>query len=187
MSDLVSSAQILRLYPQADEALSERIRQAVKLVNETASPHALQAHFDVVGDLEIGGFVPAGKDIRRHLAGAGEVVVGVCTLGAGIDRLIETLEVADLALAYVLDVAASIAVENIAERECRALEKRMDEAGMRCTSRYSCGYGDFDIAGQKDLLRISGADKAFRIQVNEGGMMYPTKSITYLVGILPKA
>ena len=31
---------------------------------------SLQAHFDVAEDLSIGGFVPAGKDIRRHLSGA---------------------------------------------------------------------------------------------------------------------
>ena len=186
MSEVVSTDQILRLYPQADEVLCERIRQAVDLVNRTAFPNALQAHFDVVGDLQIGGFSPAGKDIRRHLAGATAVVVGVCTLGAAIDRLIETLEVSDLALAYVVDLAAGIGVENLAERECHSLRQQMEDRGFACTGRYSCGYGDFDIAGQKDLLRISGADRAFRIQVNDGGMMYPTKSITYLVGLIPK-
>lgn len=186
MIGVVTTDQILRLYPHADEALRERVRRAVDLVNEAAAPNALQAHFDLGADFTIGGFVPAGKDIRRHLAGATSVVVGVCTLGAGIDRLIETLQMSDLSLAYVVDVAAGWGVENLAEKACQALAARLDTEGLTCTTRYSCGYGDFDIAGQKDLLRISGADKAFRIHVNEGSMMYPTKSITYLVGIKPK-
>lgn len=187
MNEVVTVEQILRLYPRADEALEERVRQAVDLVNKTATPYSLLAHFDLGENCEIGDFCPAGKDIRRHLAGATSAMVGVCTLGAAIDRLIDTLEVSDLALAYVVDLAASIGVENLAERECKALEERLQKTGETCTTRYSCGYGDFDLAGQKDLLHISGADKALHIQVNEGGMMYPTKSITFLVGILPQA
>jgi hypothetical protein len=174
MKPAVTVTQIARLFPNADEALTERIERAVDLTNRAAVPNQVTAHFSISGELNLNGFVPAGQDIRRHLEGADAVVVGVCTLGAGIDRLLEKTQLSDLACAYLLDIAASIAVENVAEEMWQTLKAQAESQGKSVTTRYSCGYGDFD---------LSGADKALHIQVNEGGMMYPTKSITFLVGI----
>lgn len=185
MSELVSAAQIAALYPNADEAMQLRIERAVEMVNQNAVPRSMQAHYEVDDTLDINGFVPRGQDIRRHLAGATQVIVGVCTIGAAIDRVLERLKVGDLATAYLVDVAAGWAVENLAERDCADLKQRAEAEGYRVTTRYSCGYGDFDLSGQKPLLQVTGAGKALGIQVNEGGMMYPTKTITYLVGLVP--
>ncbi len=185
MTPLVSAEEIGRRYPNADEDMLQRIRRAVALVNEQAHPQGVQAHFDVDDSLCLCGYTPSGKDVKAHLAGSTAVVVGVCTIGATIDRLIERTKVSDLATAYFVDLAASYAVENLAERECARLGQQCRQEGLLCTTRYSCGYGDFDLRDQPTLLALSGADKAMRIQVNDGGMMYPTKTITYMVGLIP--
>ena len=81
------------------------------------------------------GFVPAGKDIKKHLSGSEIVIVGACTLGADVDRLIERTKIIDLATAYLVDQAASYAVENLAERTCRDTKAAMAADGYRCTTR----------------------------------------------------
>lgn len=184
--NVISVERIRRLYKGADETLTARIEKAVDLVNEAADPKEMTAHFEVGEDLLLGDFCPAGNDIRKHLEGATAVVVGVCTLGANVDRLLETLQVKDLATAYIADIAASYAVENLAESIWQRLKAEAESRGETCTTRYSPGYGDFDLGGQKDLLRIAGADKALNVRVNDGGMMYPSKTITFLVGVVPK-
>ena len=178
--------QMTRIYKGADEDMQARIRRAVAAVEENAACNYLAAHFLYTDEGVLGGFTLPGQDIRRHLAGCKEVYSVVCTLGAGIDRLLDKLKITDLSAAYLVDVAASLYVEQLAENSWAELCEKARRQGLSATTRYSCGYGDFDLSAQKQLLKLSGADVRFFIKVNEGGMMYPTKSITYLCGFKEK-
>lgn len=180
---LVTVEELLRIFKNADDDMRKRLSRAVRLVEENADPRFVKASFTFDDSFALGGVTLAGKDIKKHLEGCSEVFVGVCTLGAGIDRLIERLKVTDLSAAYLLDIAASFAAENLTENSWKSLVDAAEKRGMKCTTRYSCGYGDFDLSQQKDLLEISGADRALSIRVNDGGMMYPTKSVTFLCGL----
>ena len=180
---IVPTQQLAGLYPNADDGMRQRIADAANLVNTQAVPQSVTAHFEVDDSLAMRGYIPSGQDIRRHLAGCREIAVCACTLGAQIDRLLERMKLTDLSLAYLVDQAASLAVENLAEREWRKVLNKARQEHKACTTRYSCGYGDYLLEDQRALLTLCGADKALRITVNEGGMMYPTKSITFLAGI----
>lgn len=180
---LVNKEDLLKLYKGADEEMQSKISRAVDLVEKTLSANDVLAEFDVGKDLILGDLVPTGKDIKEHLKGCFKVFIGVCTLGVEIDKLIERLKITDLSTAYLVDIAASFAVENYTERVWQGIKENAEKHGKRCTTRYSCGYGDFDLSQQKDILKVSGADKRLFINVNEGGMMYPTKTITFLCGI----
>ena len=160
-----------------------RISRAVDLVNDFSSPRFIKASFPLDDTFVIGGVALSGNDIKNHLKDCVEVYVGVCSLGEGIDRLIERLKITDLSSAYLVDIAASIAVENLTEESWKSIADNAKKRGLTSTTRYSCGYGDFDLSQQKDLLDISGAANALFIKVNDGGMMYPTKSVTFLCGL----
>lgn len=181
----IDSAQLARLFRGADQDMSARIDRATLAVNEAAHPAHVTAHFALDEGRRLGGLTLEGESIRCHLEGCREVVVGVCTLGSEIDRLLERLQLSDLALAYLVDLAAGLAVDNLAEATWRDVCRNGETAGLRVTTRFSCGYGDFPLSQQGDILRLSGADRTLRIQVNAGGMMYPTKTITYLAGLGP--
>ena len=180
---LVDIKDLLRIFKNADEDMQKRLSKAVDLVLENSDPRFVKANFSLDDTFTLCGIELSGNDIKNHLKGCSEVYVGVCTLGANVDRLLEKLKITDLSTAYLVDIAASIAVENLTERTWREISTAASARGMSCTQRYSCGYGDFDLFQQKDLLEISGASNALFIKVNDGGMMYPTKSVTFLCGL----
>ena len=182
---LVGEEDLIKFYKGADNDMSARISRAVSLIEEVSAPRSLLSRFDFDGE-RIGSVLLSGNDVKRHLKGCSEVYVGVCTLGIGVDRLLEKLNVTDLSIAYLADIAASIAVENLTEERWRELKRKGEERGLECTTRYSCGYGDFDLSQQADILRVSGGDRNLGITVNDGGMMYPTKSVTFLCGYKEK-
>jgi cobalamin-dependent methionine synthase I len=63
---------------------------------------------------------------------------------------------------------------NIVEQDLRNL------VGRDKSSRFSPGYGDFNISFQKQLLDILYADR-IGIYYNEANMMFPQKTVTAIV------
>lgn len=178
----VTREDVSTFFKGADEDLCTKIDTAVDMVNAQALPRFVTASFFVGEELTFGGFTPSGEDVKKHLRGCGRIYVAVCTIGAEIDKLIERTKLTDLSLAYVVDISASVAVEKFTESVWQKIKADAEKEGKICTTRYSCGYGDFDLADQKHVLKVCGADKALSIRVNEGGMMYPTKTVSFLCG-----
>ena len=178
----VTKEDVSVFFKGADEDLCAKINTAVEMVNAQASPRSVTASFFVGEELILGDFIPSGEDVKKHLHGCERVFVAVCTIGAEIDKLIERLKLTDLSLAYVVDIAASVAVEKFTESVWQKIKSDAEQEGKICTTRYSCGYGDFDLADQKNVLKTCGADKALSIRVNDGGMMYPTTTVSFLCG-----
>ena len=103
---LVEVKDLLRIFKNADDDMISRLSKAVDLVEECAEPRFLKAHFSLDETFTLSGLTLAGEDIKRHLKGCEEVYVGVCTLGANVDRLLEKLKITDLSTAYLVDIAA---------------------------------------------------------------------------------
>lgn len=79
------------------------------------------------------------------------------TLGNSLDALIRKTEAVDMAKAVVLDAAANVAIEAIAQQAETELRISFQKNQQYLTGRYSPGYGDFPLAVQKELLRIADA------------------------------
>lgn len=122
-----------------------------------------------------------GADIYKHLSGCDKVYSFVATLGHGIDRIIKTYQLTDMSLSYYLDALAGLFVEKLCDFVCRVIAKK--EVGKDITQRFSCGYGDFPLDTQKDILKLLDAEKQLGVTLSEGGMMIPFKTVTAVLGV----
>ena len=96
------------------------------------------------------------------------------------ERVAQLLEMKEVSLAMTADAVGSAAAEACAEAADRYINKL--ENGNRLTKRYSPGYGDWDVADNRRLLEVLGANK-IGISVNEGGIMLPEKSVSAAIGV----
>lgn len=121
-----------------------------------------------------------GSAIKKHLTGCDGMIIMAVTLGAGIDRIIRTAQIRDMAEAVVLDSGASVLVEQCAD----ILEEtiRADRDGF-VTGRYSPGYGDFPVEMQSQFIRAIEGPKKIGLTVNESHILIPRKSVTAIIGM----
>ena len=127
-----------------------------------------------------------GQSVRRHLQKAARVVVLAVTIGEAVENEISRRFAAgDYSLALLLDAAATTAVEQTADNLERALALRAGANGFALTARFSPGYGDWDLNAQTGILPLSGGDR-IGISLTEGLMLLPRKSVTAVIGLVPK-
>lgn len=125
-----------------------------------------------------------GSSIAEHLEGCSGVVLLAATLSGGVDRLIRQLSVRSMTCAVVTDSMASAAIEQV----CDAAEAEIikEFAGRYTTWRFSPGYGDFPLEIQRTFLDVLSAPKRIGVNVTEGGLMAPCKSVTAVIGVSDK-
>mgnify|MGYP002513954982 CR=1 FL=1 len=150
----------------------------------------------------------SGSAIKRHLAECNGMVIMAVTLGAGVDRLIRTAQIRDMAEAVLLDSGASILAEQCADileetihaetgklmaesdgaadasgvpNDCDAL-KPGETTQTYFTGRYSPGYGDFPIEMQGQLIKAMDGPRTIGLSTNESYILIPRKSITAIIG-----
>ena len=57
-----------------------------------------------------------GRDLSRHLKQCDAAVLFAVTLGSGVDALLRRTQLTDMAYAGIMDAAASVAAESVAEQ-----------------------------------------------------------------------
>ncbi len=124
------------------------------------------------------------RGLTRHLIGCKEAYLFAATLGAGVDRLMQTYTRTDLPAAVVLQACAAALLESYCDEAQAALEDRLD-CKLMLRPRFSPGYGDLSLDCQPDILRILDAPKKIGLSCTETNMLTPTKSITAVMGIKP--
>ncbi|MEI6079493.1 MAG: vitamin B12 dependent-methionine synthase activation domain-containing protein [bacterium] len=131
--------------------------------------------------------VLSSKELASFLKGAEEGFVVVCTIGKGTVKLIEEYqENSDMACALYADRIASDMVEELAEHTAKELlNKFFDPRDYELSKRYSPGYGDLDLDRQRDLFDLFKPEE-LDIALTPQNYMSPEKSISYIVGILPR-
>lgn len=158
---------------QMPEGLEEQLASAEKKLFEAAAP---QGVFRI---LENGAMELPGEAIRKHLSGCGEILLMAVTLGSGIERLLRTSQIRDMAEAVLLDSGASV----LAEQVCDTLEEKASEEGVYMTPRYSPGYGDFPIEMQSQFTKTLDTYRQIGLSVNGNHILIPGKSITAIAGL----
>ena len=100
------------------------IAQSTTFAYDTAA--AMGALFDLEADGTLRGtsFRPMGQDIRRHLSGAGQVILMAVTLGTETEVLIRRAQSVCMPDAMMLDALASAAVESVCDGLCRERDAR---------------------------------------------------------------
>jgi cobalamin-dependent methionine synthase I len=131
--------------------------------------------------------VSSSKELASFLMGTKEGFVVICTIGSEPCRVIDEYQKSgDMISALYADRVASDAVENLAEHvEFELLNKFFDLDKYVFTKRYSPGYGDLALERQKDLFALFPPIE-LDVTLTPENYMHPQKSISYIVGVLPK-
>lgn len=127
--------------------------------------------------------VLTGSDICSLLHDCGSCILLAVTLGAPLDRILKKTQISDMSDAFLLDLCASSAAEELCNAVNRTLEEEFENRGYFLTDRFSPGYGDLPIRLQGDICRVLQAEKRIGLTVNSCDMLIPSKSITAVIGI----
>lgn len=120
------------------------------------------------------------RTLSRHLQGADEAALLAATLGAEADRLIRRAEAVDTLRAAALHACAAAKIEAYVDEVQSALPGA-------ARSRFSPGYGDLSLDRQQALLDLLDAGRRLGLYLTAGQMLVPSKSITAIVAIGPRA
>ena len=101
-------------------------------------------------------------------------------LGDEFDREIERSKYESLELAYLIDYAGLVMIEQLCDEINCEIAK---EYKGKITARYSIGFDDTSIKDQQKFLDLISATKKIGVMTTKGDMMCPTKSVTAIVGI----
>ncbi len=125
--------------------------------------------------------VLTGNSIKEHLKGCSGVVLFVATLSDKVDMLIRKLNVKQMSSAVIVDAMAGAAIEQLCDMvEQEILSNFPDKYP---TWRFSPGYGDLPLELQRDFLNILEAPKRIGVNITEGGLMAPVKSVSAIIGL----
>lgn len=124
-----------------------------------------------------------GVDIKNHLKNCNEAVLLAVTLGQQSAVYLEALKRRSTLDAVVFDAAATALVEEACEYAEDEIRKKLLKEGLYLTARFSCGYGDFPVSEQKNILSALNAERLLGITMISDNMMLPEKSVTAVMGI----
>ena len=169
----------LQVKGEPNERLARQMDEAEKLLLETAQPRGI---YRVLNREDL---ATEGISIEKHLEGCDKVAIMAVTIGSGVDALIRRYELADIAMAMVIDTGASALAEQVGESATKEMTEELAgrNADIYFTPGFSPGYGDYPVTHQGQILEYVDAARKTGITLTPGNMMVPAKSITSIVGI----
>ncbi|MGA9118661.1 MAG: vitamin B12 dependent-methionine synthase activation domain-containing protein [Bacteroidota bacterium] len=121
--------------------------------------------------------------VTRLLRKAEEAALFALTIGPDMENWRKQLQgEGDLALGYIVDTAASVAVESAADLLHDHVGLSMSRRGMKITNRYSPGYCNWAVEEQHHLFSLLPPGFC-DITLTDSAMMIPMKSISGLIGV----
>lgn len=129
------------------------------------------------------GYLHTGRKISGYMKGSGRIALFLCTAGKIFTGLSQAYQQnGDFLEAFVVESIGSATVENAMDKVQQYLEEDMTEQGKKITNRYSPGYCEWALSGQRDLFAYIG-DYPTGITINESCLMQPIKSVSGIIGI----
>jgi hypothetical protein len=119
----------------------------------------------------------------HYVCHVGALAVCLVTIGPKLEKVVARhREAGDLSRALILDSYGSAAAEAAADAAEKIVRARILESGLKCSPRFSPGYGGWNVAEQKWVFAaLSG--EALGVRLTEGCMLDPRKSITFAMTI----
>ena len=192
----IRTSEVMRYLGHAGQEmtgeLKGRIAAGIDLAERTCDPKWVWRAFEVEEllpavrlagtSLELGGYA-----ITGFLAGACQVALLACTLGATADRELRRLGLVDPLGQLVFDAACTDLAEWGADRACEEIANYAAKLGLKAGDRFSPGYADLPLDVQADFLEVLQAPKRLGLTASVSNLLVPTKSVTCIVGLYPKA
>ena len=174
-----------------DLEIMNLIAACTEELKSAATPHHIlqtTALARPCGDtLAFAGITVHSRDLSQHLAGCEEAVLFAATLGAPVDLRLERCAKVSMGRAVVMQACAASLIEAYCD-ECQEPVVRDAAArGLYLRPRYSPGYGDFDIAHQREFLNVLDCPKRIGLTMTDSFMLAPSKSVTAVIGLTKEA
>lgn len=123
------------------------------------------------------------RQLAGYLKNATHVALFICTVGKEFTEKTRILnDEGNFLEAYILDSIGSLTVENTMDKIQDSLAEEMSDFGLKISNRYSPGYCNWALSEQKMLFSLIG-DNPIGITLNDSCLMYPTKSVSGIIGI----
>ena len=154
----------------------------LKLRNEVQARHVLQNHsiqVDAEGVTLDCSIRFTSRDLAAHLKGCQEALLLGATLGSRVDAAIRRLALGSVAEGAAAQAVAAALIESY----CDEVQAKFDTGGLAQRPRFSPGYGDWDLAEQRQLFPVLNCAKLIGLTLTEGCMMAPSKSVTAVIGL----
>ena len=160
-----------------DEMYSECLNEVVS-VSKPKSVY-IKTNIAIDGKIIDFGFMQVEScDLAKNLNGCSEAYVFCATLGIGMDRHYERLSKISQAKATVFSAVGSALVESF----CDYVNEKLGEDFVT-RPRFSCGYGDFSIGHQVEILNELEVSKRLGVCLTDSCLMVPVKTVTAIIGI----
>ncbi len=125
-------------------------------------------------------FVSSG--LARHLMGCDRLLLFGATLGTRVDIALRRISVRSIAEGAAAQAVAASLIESYLDQQEIVWKKDLS-AAWQYRTRFSPGYGDWDLAEQQKIFRLLDCAKTIGLTLTAGGIMAPTKSVTAVIGI----
>lgn len=177
-----------RITPVSPEIIQASARESVKKAQALARSKTL------IVQKKISSFTPdsikldsysklSGAALSSYMTGADHVYIFLVTIGSSLeDEASRLMKIGETLSGYMLDRAASIAVENLAEALELKIRKDYEGKEKSVSMRMSPGYCNWPIKEQVELDWLLDYSK-IGVRLTENCMMIPRKSISGLIGI----
>ncbi len=131
-----------------------------------------------------GGVVFPSRRLSTFLDGCGEILLMGATAGADIVAAIQhDAAGSDITRSVVYDATASEMVDAALDTMTDFYRQTVRREGSTLLARrYSCGYGDFPLSAQDDIVRLLELHR-LGVTVTEHHILVPEKSVTAVTGI----
>ncbi|MCI0371486.1 MAG: hypothetical protein L0214_08915 [candidate division NC10 bacterium] len=174
--------------PEVVAILEEALREARRLL---APRHTFRV-FDVAAVTPEGIRLAGGETLRfagaeRRWGTFTQVALGILTVGEALEQRVDALlEQREFPLAFMLDAAGWVAIEEVALALTNTICNVHIARGLKVTPRHSPGYGGWDIWDQQVFFRLLPAER-IGVRINDYCVMIPGKSLSFGAGIGPAA
>lgn len=125
-------------------------------------------------------FVSSG--LARHLAGCDTLLLFGATLGARVDTALRRISIRSIAEGAAAQAVAASLIESYLDQQEIVWKQDLPDT-WQYRSRFSPGYGDWDLTEQQKIFRLLDCPKTIGLTLTAGGIMAPTKSVTAVIGI----
>lgn len=147
---------------------------------------AVTEMFDIAflnGKINLGFATVESKSLMRNLKDCSKIYLFAATIGMMPDRLIKKYTAVSMAKAVVMQAVGASAAECWCEEIDERIQKLAADAGFSTRPRFSFGYGDTPLSLQRRVFDALDVEKRLGITLTESFLMYPTKSVTAVIGL----
>lgn len=121
--------------------------------------------------------------IKQYLRNCDEIILFAATIGFDADRLIHKYSGFMILNALVADAVSSAAAEAWCNLLCSRFKEREAARGNITLPRFSIGYGDTDLAWQKNICSVLASRSKIGVYVTDSMVLIPSKSVTAVVPV----